>query len=267
MLRFAYTRPMRLWADRPDILTPVRWYRAAKGAKQLPFPTAFGSRIWDRKDDPPAGVGEVTDSPLQWQGGRDVLGYKGQGPPCGAAAAWLGLTVLGVNPAFDTDGRGGSTCCGEGRAVFAGIQTKTVGPVPVPPFPAFVLAGFMEPPPDGRPFFDVGGILAGDSQHLICPPGLGGIWGVSIACTFVTNEIQQTLTVQIFAAGDVAAEETVTISQRGGFGSAGCGCLLSLTPGDSVEFRAFSVDNLLDGSLGSLYVGLVFLGFLPVTGQ
>jgi len=50
---------MRLFRDRPDVLTEGQWYFCPDGAVSVPFPHSFGSRVWDPdsyKDvDPPLG--------------------------------------------------------------------------------------------------------------------------------------------------------------------------------------------------------------------
>ncbi len=37
----------RLYRDRPDVLTKIRWYRAAPDAQQLPIPYTFGFTVYD----------------------------------------------------------------------------------------------------------------------------------------------------------------------------------------------------------------------------
>jgi hypothetical protein len=58
---------------------PIAWYFAPDGAKLLPFPSAFGSQVWDKsKLDRPFSIGELPDLPKQWYNGKNQWGYLGQ---------------------------------------------------------------------------------------------------------------------------------------------------------------------------------------------
>jgi hypothetical protein len=60
-VRSCYSSNMRLYNDRPEILTPGQWYFCKPGAKLIPYTHAFCSREWDdyriKGDDPL--IGEV----------------------------------------------------------------------------------------------------------------------------------------------------------------------------------------------------------------
>ena len=100
---------MRLYSDRPDILTPGRWYRCPPTAQPVGW-TAFFARRNELEDHVDAPVGEVY---------QRQYGYS-KSPPnprltgtryCGSAAAWTqGVTyATGTLPVAQN---GLPVCCG-----------------------------------------------------------------------------------------------------------------------------------------------------------
>lgn len=73
-----YTMPINIVIGGVPTQTTIRWFKAPKGAKYLPFPSAIFSHVWD--NDPgesmPGEIGEV-GSPRVWDPGRNP-GYQGQ---------------------------------------------------------------------------------------------------------------------------------------------------------------------------------------------
>lgn len=84
----------RLYRDRPDVLTRIRWYRAAPDAKQLPIPYTFGFNVYDdpvRFESPAVGFTDALGSfEKGFNHGQPGTHYHGQadwflhGAPFGA---------------------------------------------------------------------------------------------------------------------------------------------------------------------------------------
>lgn len=76
--RFAYSRPCRFYADHPEIVGKITWYKAPPGAKFFPGPHKFGQRTWldDQTVDFP--LGEINLDPLTWSNGKTPTRPGGQ---------------------------------------------------------------------------------------------------------------------------------------------------------------------------------------------
>lgn len=73
-----YSKSVNIWIAGVKTPATIRWYRAPAGAKILPFPHSFFSRVWDNDyehylDEP----GEATRFGRTWDAGRNP-GYQGQ---------------------------------------------------------------------------------------------------------------------------------------------------------------------------------------------
>jgi hypothetical protein len=76
---------MRVYRD-SDQTTDVVWYFTQPNAPQMPFATAFGSQLWDRKEEPPLPVGEQF-RPHPWRGGEPPFAVP-VGGLCGSIEQW-----------------------------------------------------------------------------------------------------------------------------------------------------------------------------------
>ena len=109
-LQVCYRSKMRLYPDRPDVLTTGRWYWCPEGAEELPFPHAFGSMLFDPPEFKLADdqVGEV-----EW-----IEKVRGDGNPryrgrhhCGAAELYSQGSPFALRGTLPTDGEGVPLCC------------------------------------------------------------------------------------------------------------------------------------------------------------
>jgi hypothetical protein len=101
---------MRLYTDRPDILTAGAWHWCPPGAVEVPYWSAFVSSVWDywlEAGDVPA-VGEVTRG--AWTNGAPDPRFTGK-TFCGGADAWLRGVPFGT-PHLPLDPGGAPVCCG-----------------------------------------------------------------------------------------------------------------------------------------------------------
>lgn len=129
VLRSCYKSNMRLYHDRPDILTPGRWYFCPPGAKLLPLKHAFASQRWDTKfdlGDPP--IGEVRGS-LGWFSGARKPGLTGL-HYCGSPEAWLNGIAYAARPGLEIGPLGIPPCCHPPPLVFIDLGFEVVSPVP-----------------------------------------------------------------------------------------------------------------------------------------
>lgn len=102
---------MRLYRDRPDVLTEGRWRWCPEGAEALPFPHAFSPRIYDIAGFhlPDDAVGEV-----EWIGkcrGDDDPRYTGR-HHCGTADQFLNGSLFAERGSLPVDAEGVPLCCG-----------------------------------------------------------------------------------------------------------------------------------------------------------
>ncbi len=109
-LRVCYRSLMRLYPDRPDVLTLGQWHFCPEGAQVVPYQHMFGSRSWDPNYEKGVGpVGEVR---------RYGKFARGETPPqfdgkhlCGTPSAWLGGIPFADRPGLQLDPYGYPMCC------------------------------------------------------------------------------------------------------------------------------------------------------------
>jgi len=110
-LRVAYRTKMRVWHDGIDQVVPVRWFRAAAGAKFLGLPTVFGSwKGWSRGEDNTGQIGEQT-SEFTYDKGVNIIGYTGE-QRCGPDIAIMEGGRRDRDPALVPQLNGNLACCG-----------------------------------------------------------------------------------------------------------------------------------------------------------
>lgn len=116
-LSHVYKSKMRLYRDRPDVLTAGRWYWCPEGAKAIPFMDRFVSMKWDSDGIAldPNQLGEVEVIPGYTSGVANAR-LTGQ-RFCGARDIWENgaLYAQRGTPATDVDGV--PFCCQEGGAL------------------------------------------------------------------------------------------------------------------------------------------------------
>lgn len=83
---------MHFFRDAPDAVTTVRWYRCLPGARNLPYASIFGSRVWERDGDQPALGEELTYHP--WRGGQSK-NQPATGGICGTREQWENGASIG----------------------------------------------------------------------------------------------------------------------------------------------------------------------------
>lgn len=109
-IRSCYKSNMRLYSDRPDVLTPGRWYFSPEGAKVIPFQHKFGSSSWlpnGRDDSVP--LGEV-GARGAWTNGRCPPQFDGT-HFCGQQSAWQNGILYADRPGLPADPFGFPLCC------------------------------------------------------------------------------------------------------------------------------------------------------------
>lgn len=108
-LRSCYSSSMRLYPDRPDVLTAGAWHFCAPGARVIPYMDAFVSQNWDYAIVPDPVVGEVRGR-RTWVSGKPVPGYQGM-HFCGTGDAWLHGIPFADRPGLPIDAHGVPVCC------------------------------------------------------------------------------------------------------------------------------------------------------------
>jgi hypothetical protein len=109
-LRSCYKSYMRLYPDRPDVLTLGRWYWCLPGAQTVPYKHAFASSQWDPKGyDLDVHVGEVARVPGWVSGATDPRNVGRRF--CGTAEAWLGGIPYADRPGLELGTDGLPICC------------------------------------------------------------------------------------------------------------------------------------------------------------
>jgi hypothetical protein len=109
LLRSCYTTKMSFFPNRPDLLTPVRWFFTDPGAAVLPFPTKFASGNWAEQKWTWPGVGEVLPRDRRWKNGANFDGEPG--------LVWCGTPEQFFNgdtyppPPFPRTSNGAPYCC------------------------------------------------------------------------------------------------------------------------------------------------------------
>lgn len=113
-LRSCYRSSMRLYPDRPDILTAGRWYFCPDGAKDIPYNHRFASSVWDPGGfDPPTDLGEVLPRG-PWTNGVAPSWATGQ-HFCGARDVWERGLPYADRPGLLLDAQGRPQCCAAPR--------------------------------------------------------------------------------------------------------------------------------------------------------
>lgn len=105
-----YRSSMRLFSDRPDVLTPGRWYFCQPGAQWVPFAHAFGSSAWhddEWEEDPP--IGEVFQAFIKHRkkGNPRLAGRK----VCGSKKVWQEGVPYSQRGTLGVDDDGVPVCC------------------------------------------------------------------------------------------------------------------------------------------------------------
>jgi hypothetical protein len=101
MLHSFYRMPAILYIAGVPTQVTLRWYKAPDGAKQLPFPSAIFSHVWDNNpgESQPGEIGEV-GFPRTWDPGENH-GYQGQcyrGDPSWFATGQLPALPVAPSP-------------------------------------------------------------------------------------------------------------------------------------------------------------------------
>jgi hypothetical protein len=169
MIRRPYRSKMRLWADKPDLVSG-RWFFADAGARTFPGFHFMGARVWARDRAPfyvplgPTQPGEIGFGGGPWTNGVNTAGYLGTNF-CGRAAAFLTGGVTGTDPPIVTDAFGSNPCCrralpGAGGVVLGGKSAVTVPPLTWPLeicsllgmcYQDLDVSSYGSPPVDGLP--------------------------------------------------------------------------------------------------------------------
>lgn len=104
---------MRFYPDAPDRVTRIRTYFVPNDREFVPWPHAFGSRVWEYQEEPDPPFGEL-NGPRVWRGGQ-APPSAGEGGICGTDKQWYdGCGLDDPVPPFHP----GSTipaCCGVPR--------------------------------------------------------------------------------------------------------------------------------------------------------
>lgn len=130
-IRSCYKSSMRLYSDRPDVLTTGRWYFSPEGAKVIPFQHKFGSSSWlpnGRDDSVP--LGEV-GARGAWTNGICPPQFDGS-HFCGERSAWQNGILYADRPGLAADPFGFPLCChsasgGGGFVAFNGMVSDPRG--------------------------------------------------------------------------------------------------------------------------------------------
>lgn len=129
-LRSCYRSQMRLYADRPDILTWGRWYRCPPGAIDAPA-SVFYSRRWDDLPYGDAPLGEVYQRYYQWTNGKADPRLTGQ-HYCGSTA-WTQGILYADRPGLVLDATGVPLCCSALAPAPGGVRIGGRGSFAAPP--------------------------------------------------------------------------------------------------------------------------------------
>lgn len=116
-LTHVYKSKMRLFRDRPDVLTEGRWYWCSEDAIPIPFMSKFVSSKWDSDGiaTDPMQLGEVEIIPGYTSGVANAR-YTGQ-RFCGAQEVWENGALFAQQGTPLTDEDGVPLCCQEVNAV------------------------------------------------------------------------------------------------------------------------------------------------------
>jgi hypothetical protein len=111
-LRSCYYSYMRLYPDRPDVLTYGRWRRCPPGAIDTPTSVFFARRndLDDTADRP---LGEVYQRSYRYSRGESDPRLNGQ-HYCGSPSVWLSGILYDSRPGLVLDASGVPLCCQAG---------------------------------------------------------------------------------------------------------------------------------------------------------
>lgn len=109
-LRSCYVSTARTGPSPTSPTIELTWFFAAKGAKALPFWTAYGSGNWSRTKSGFLGTGEVAPQPWPWRNGSLPGPYPGDAGFCGAEVDWQQGTDTPEPVALTPAGM--PVCCG-----------------------------------------------------------------------------------------------------------------------------------------------------------
>lgn len=138
-LRSCYRSQMRLYPDRPDILTWGRWHFSPAGAIVAP-PSVFFSRRWDDTIVGDDALGEVQQRYYRYYIGAANPRLTGR-HYCGSDSVWVSGIPYAARPGLELDASGTPLCCSPlpaapggvrigGRGVWPGVyQVSLVGSV------------------------------------------------------------------------------------------------------------------------------------------
>jgi hypothetical protein len=145
MLHVPIRAPMNFFDDTYQGI-PITWYPCQKGAKDLPYASAFGSTNWEDEYQKFATVGEDGYARRRsvWQETPKITA-DGQGPPCGTPTQWANGFHLNTFSGVTYDPLGIPTCCGESNRDWGGGMSDSSATVA-----SVVVLG--------------GGMVTGDSQ-------------------------------------------------------------------------------------------------------
>lgn len=85
VLRSCYACDLRTFHDDPTKKTRVQWYFVPESRPTLPYPSAFGTRVWELEELDPD-IGELNE-PRPWRGGLPPANVS-TGGLCGSAEQW-----------------------------------------------------------------------------------------------------------------------------------------------------------------------------------
>lgn len=182
-----YRSDMRLYRDRPDVLTRGAWHWCPPDAKPIPYFHLFGSFINDtdpRPFEPPLGEVPIKRGPVREQTSPRYLGQNW----CGSEEVWTRGSLYSQRGTPTVDEEGIPTCCLSAPEIPGGLDAEADGDSFGTTLffrlnfgPAFL-------------FFDpgfVGGWLDENlfsSQPLLSPIGFGASsndWGILFSPTFL----------------------------------------------------------------------------------
>ena len=170
-IRSAYEVPARFFRDDPLILLPMHWSFVSKYTPGMPWAHAFGTRVWDTKDEDDPDVGEQ-NNPRTWFGGLPPFPLPLVGP--------LHLDDMGI--------------CGTEEQWQRGCLSTD----PVPPdWPGTQVHRCCKPPPREA----VGGVAIGSGKEYVCGPGslFPNVFFMTLTalpgyCTFMNGEYPMVFT-------------------------------------------------------------------------
>lgn len=172
MLHSFYRMPVLIIVAGKRYRTWIRWYRAPKNAKRLPFPTVFGTDVWQNtwEQHYPPGPGEI-GHPRVWDPGRNVDGFLGQcyvGDPEWFMTGILPADVLTDEPPWLP------VCCkvnpvtSTGSIIIQDASSVVQPPTPATSSGAIVLAGQSV---WGPPYTAASsGLLVVEDASIVRPP-------------------------------------------------------------------------------------------------